>query len=86
MHTCTSPRCQQRTLLERYQIMAFLQTRRSQTEIADTLNQSKNILSREIRHNFLKKNRISAILRSQQSPDENLSGRSQNKALKHCRL
>jgi len=39
------------TLLERYQIMAFLQTGRSQTEIADTLNHSKSTISREICRN-----------------------------------
>ena len=44
----------QRTLLERYQIMAFLQTGRSQTEIAETINRSKSTISREIRRNSFK--------------------------------
>ncbi|MBM9520516.1 helix-turn-helix domain-containing protein [Desulforhopalus vacuolatus] len=49
--TGTSTCCQQRTLLERYQISAFLQTRRSQTDITDTLNRSKSTISREIHSN-----------------------------------
>ena len=52
MHTCTSPCYQQITLLERYQISAFLQTGRSHTNIADTLNRSKSTLLREIHRNF----------------------------------
>ena len=51
MHTYTGPRYQQLTLLERYQITAFLQTGRSQTKIAGTLNRSKSTISREIRRN-----------------------------------
>ena len=51
MHTCTSPCYQQLTLLERYQISAFLQTGRSHTSIADSLNRSKSTISREIYRN-----------------------------------
>ncbi|MCK9175261.1 MAG: IS30 family transposase, partial [Desulforhopalus sp.] len=47
----TSPCYQQITLLERYQISAFLQTGRSHTNIADTLNRSKSTISREINRN-----------------------------------
>ena len=54
MHTCTGPCWQQLTLLERYQIMVFLQTGRSQTEIAGVLNRSKSTISREIRRNSFK--------------------------------
>ena len=51
MHKCTSPCYQQITLLERYQISAFLQIGRFQTDIADTLNRSKSTISREINRN-----------------------------------
>ncbi|MBM9521244.1 helix-turn-helix domain-containing protein [Desulforhopalus vacuolatus] len=51
MHRCTSPCYQQITLLERYQISAFLQIGRFQTDIADTLNRSKNTISHEINRN-----------------------------------
>ncbi|MBM9520553.1 helix-turn-helix domain-containing protein [Desulforhopalus vacuolatus] len=44
MHRCTSPCYQQITLLERYQISAFLQIGRFQTDIADTLNRSKSTI------------------------------------------
>ena len=53
--TGTSTCCQKRSLLERYQIMAFLQTGRSQTEIAGTQNRSKCTISREIRRDSLKR-------------------------------
>jgi IS30 family transposase len=39
------------SFLEEYQISAFLQTGRSQTDIADTLNCSKRKISREIHRN-----------------------------------
>jgi len=42
---------QKPTLKKGYQVMSFLQTRRSQIEIADTMNSHESSISREIRRN-----------------------------------
>jgi hypothetical protein len=57
--------CQQLAFLERYQIMAFLQPGRPQTEISGTLNCSKGKIYVKFVAILLKGNLLPALLRSQ---------------------
>jgi transcriptional regulator len=72
--------------LKRYQIMVFLQTGRSQTKIADTLNCSKSTISRGVRRNSFAGEydpcdaQVSTIARRK------FARKATKKALKYCRL
>ncbi len=53
MQQSTGNNYRQLTQKERYQIKAFLEIKRSQTEIAAALHRSKSIISREIKRNSI---------------------------------